>query len=84
MEKRRSKSSSSDLGAESDGTTPGMGPGSVRAQPRGILPEVQDEPLTEKRQLDIEAGKEFPVPVAPLPKTITPCRACHGPEKDFR
>jgi len=32
------------------------------------------------------AGKgdeEFPVPFEPLPKTITPCRACHGPEKDF-
>jgi hypothetical protein len=27
--------------------------------------------------------QEFPVPVQPLPKTITPCRACHGPEKDF-
>lgn len=31
----------------------------------------------------IESGQEFPVPVKPLPKTITPCRACHGPEKDF-
>lgn len=29
------------------------------------------------------SDKEFPVPVPPLPKTITPCRACHGPEKDF-
>jgi len=27
--------------------------------------------------------EEFPVPAKPLPKTITPCRACHGPEKDF-
>lgn len=27
---------------------------------------------------------EFPVPTKPLPKTITPCRACHGPEKDFK
>jgi hypothetical protein len=27
--------------------------------------------------------EEFPVPFRPLPKTITPCRACHGPEKDF-
>ncbi|MBI4965411.1 MAG: hypothetical protein HY913_19195 [Desulfomonile tiedjei] len=26
---------------------------------------------------------EFPVPIKPLPRTITPCRACHGPEKDF-
>lgn len=29
------------------------------------------------------AGQEFPVPFTPLPKTVTPCRACHGPEKDF-
>ncbi len=29
------------------------------------------------------SAQEFPVPVKPLPKTITPCRACHGPEKDF-
>lgn len=28
--------------------------------------------------------KEFPVPLKPLSKTITPCRACHGPEKDFK
>ena len=27
--------------------------------------------------------KEFPVPLKPLSKAITPCRACHGPEKDF-
>jgi hypothetical protein len=27
--------------------------------------------------------QEFPVPLKELPKTITPCRACHGPEKDF-
>ncbi len=31
----------------------------------------------------IESGQEFPIPIKPLPKTITPCRACHGPEKDF-
>ncbi len=31
----------------------------------------------------VESGKEFPVPFKPLPKTITPCRACHGKEKDF-
>jgi len=35
------------------------------------------EPGKEKRV-------EFPVPLKPLPKTITPCRACHGPEKDFK
>ena len=31
-----------------------------------------------------DKGEEFPVPFNPLPKTITPCRACHGPEKDFK
>jgi cytochrome c553 len=61
----------------------GWDSGSIWAQPRGILPEVQDEPLPEKDKLDFESGKEFPVPLAPLPKTITPCRSCHGPEKDF-
>lgn len=30
-----------------------------------------------------ERADEFPVPIKPLPRTITPCRACHGPEKDF-
>jgi len=30
-----------------------------------------------------ERADEFPVPIKPLPMTITPCRACHGPEKDF-
>lgn len=30
-----------------------------------------------------EEAPEYPVPFEPLPKTITPCRACHGPEKDF-
>lgn len=28
-------------------------------------------------------SQEFPVPIQALPLTITPCRACHGPEKDF-
>jgi len=31
-----------------------------------------------------EGAEEFPAPFEPLPKTITPCRACHGPEKDFK
>lgn len=30
-----------------------------------------------------DSDQEFPVPLRPLSKTITPCRACHGPEKDF-
>lgn len=44
-------------------------------------PQVNVEELTETPSP--EFAKEFPVPVKPLPKTITPCRACHGPEKDF-
>ncbi len=39
--------------------------------------ELYEDSIVQKRQ------KEFPVPFKPLPKTITPCRACHGPEKDF-
>ena len=66
------------------GLLPGWHSGSSWAQPAGVLPEVQDEPQTEEdKKLDLESGKEFPVPLTPLPKTITPCRACHGPEKDF-
>ena len=30
-----------------------------------------------------DSEQEFPVPLRPLSKTITPCRACHGPERDF-
>lgn len=41
------------------------------------------EILTEPLEPEGKPGEEFPVPFAPLPKTITPCRACHGPEKDF-
>lgn len=52
-------------------------PGSIPAQV--TLPE---EPKSEDTTT-LESGQEFPVPIAPLPKTITPCRACHGPEKDF-
>ncbi len=40
-------------------------------------------PRESTEKLDIESRTEFPVPYTPLPKTITPCRACHGPEKDF-
>lgn len=48
-----------------------------------------DRPLTagpaqpSAQEPDKQATQEFPVPFKPLPKTITPCRACHGPEKDF-
>jgi hypothetical protein len=49
---------------------------------RETYPEVARE-LDEGRELAADAGHEFPVPIQPLPLTITPCRACHGPEKDF-
>jgi hypothetical protein len=46
------------------------------------------DPLAMAQQkLQEQKGKEleeYPVPFKPLPKTITPCRACHGPEKDFK
>jgi hypothetical protein len=45
-------------------------------------PELRRE-LREDIRPEVKAGEEFPVPFEPLPKTITPCRACHGPEKDF-
>ncbi len=38
---------------------------------------------SEAAEADKPSAQEFPVPATPLPKTITPCRACHGPEKDF-
>lgn len=61
----------------------GWGSGSIRAQSREIPPEVQYEAEAEKASVEADSGREFPVPLSPLPKTITPCRACHGPEKDF-
>ena len=39
--------------------------------------------LSESLGSSTRASQEFPVPFTPLPKTITPCRACHGPERDF-
>jgi len=49
-------------------------------------PAASSSPVTVAEKTESLAGdtEEFPVPVAPLPKTITPCRACHGPEKDFK
>jgi len=52
--------------------------GSTQVQ---VLPEESLARPTD--ELVPEAGREFPVPGQPLPRTITPCRACHGPEKDF-
>jgi hypothetical protein len=54
----------------------------VPAQPRPTIPE-EALALPPEEDLAPEAGREFPVPHTALPKTITPCRACHGPEKDF-
>lgn len=65
------------------GLSLGLGSGSVRAESRYLPPDVRSEPQEEKDAAEIDSAREFPVPVAPLPKTITPCRACHGPEKDF-
>jgi|GEM_PF-191830 len=53
-----------------------IGPGPARAHTEHHV-EISPEAPTA------DAAKEFPVPLTPLPKTITPCRACHGPEKDF-
>ncbi len=44
---------------------------------------IQGFPQATGQEPDRKAEQEFPVPFKPLPKTITPCRACHGPEKDF-
>ena len=61
----------------------GWGCSTILAQSREILPEVQYETQAEQDARDADLGKEFPVSFSPLPQTITPCRACHGPEKDF-
>jgi hypothetical protein len=61
----------------------GWGCDTILAQSREVLPEVQYEPRVEQDARDVDSAKEFPVPFTPLPQTITPCRACHGPEKDF-
>ena len=45
-------------------------------------PEITRE-LTRDMEPKVVPGQEFPVPFKPPPRTITPCRACHGPEKDF-
>jgi len=52
------------------------GTGLTRAQ-------SQEQLDTSSEEVGRRSDQEFPVPLTPLPKTITPCRACHGPEKDF-
>lgn len=53
------------------------------ARPQSTIPEEALTLPTEEEPAAPDAVHEFPVPAKPLPKTITPCRACHGPEKDF-
>jgi hypothetical protein len=60
--------------------------GLIQASQEGTMvgpPPSLDEGLSASQSTDKRAQQEFPVPYTPLPKTITPCRACHGPEKDF-
>ena len=61
----------------------GLGTGSIRAQSRDIGAALEADTLDETQASKLESEREFPVPLTSLPKTITPCRACHGPEKDF-
>lgn len=51
------------------------------AQGVAVPPDNQEAPPESESTPAL--GREFPVPTKPLPPTITPCRACHGPEKDF-
>jgi hypothetical protein len=61
----------------------GLGVDSIRAQSRDIGAALEADTLDKTQASKLESEREFPVPLTPLPKTITPCRACHGPEKDF-
>lgn len=60
---------------------PGIVP-DAQALYKEIYPELRKELRQPTEPQDVEAG-QYPVPFEPLPKTITPCRACHGPEDDF-
>ncbi len=55
--------------------------GSIGAQV--YQPPLDSSPLQKDKPITPAKGLGFPVPYEPLPKTITPCRACHGKEKDF-
>ncbi len=46
------------------------------------FPELRRD-LRKQLEPKVKPGEEFPVPVKPLPKDISPCSACHGPKKDF-
>ncbi len=57
--------------------------GMAGAAPKEIPPDSSQDMSSEALEPGGDLDREFPVPIKPLPKTITPCRACHGPEKDF-
>lgn len=61
-----------------------VGAGALNGLASGLeLPTVPQYNQPSAEALEQRSKQEFPVPFKPLPKTITPCRACHGPEKDF-
>jgi len=59
------------------------GPGGAD-EPMETVTEAVVEVVPVPDVTGTEQAEQFPVPLKPLPKTITPCRACHGPEKDFK
>jgi hypothetical protein len=61
----------------------GFGSHSLNAQSGDVGAALKGDQEAEDEKAFVESEREFPVPLTPLPKTITPCRACHGPEKDF-
>jgi hypothetical protein len=58
------------------GSRPPLSAGSKLVQPR-------NDEFTLSQRPGPTSAQEFPAPFEPLPKTITPCRACHGKDKDF-
>jgi hypothetical protein len=63
--------------------SPGFRAGMAGATPKEIPQDWSQNLSSEALEPGNGLDREFPVPVKDLPKTITPCRACHGPEKDF-
>lgn len=57
--------------------------GSQLRTPELSWAQSQIEPEESGVKPQPNADQEFPVPLKPLSKAVTPCRACHGPEKDF-
>jgi hypothetical protein len=62
-----------------------LGGAGVYLEPEACLAQTSYSYVSKESadKLDVESQIEFPVPFKPLPREITPCRACHGPEKDF-